>query len=125
MKAGWALDLTQTDPADGQPWDFSVPSKQAKAKAMISEDRPAMLIVCPMCGPFSQLNELFNYPKLTNEEVAGKLKAALEHLKFAAELCIQQYEAGRMFLSTGPRDSDRGGCFCRQGRVMPVILRQS
>ena len=109
MRAGWALDLTETDPEDGQPWDFSVPAKQAKAKKMIDEDRPAMLILCPMCGPFSQLNELFNYPKLTKDEVKKKLEAGLEHLKFAAELCAQQYEAGRMFLFEHPASASSWG----------------
>ena len=31
---------------------------------------------------------------------------------------------GTLFLSTRPRDSDREGCFWRQGRMMQVILKQ-
>jgi hypothetical protein len=33
-----------------------------------------------MCGPFSQLQWLFNYPKQEHEQVEGKLKDAIEHV---------------------------------------------
>ncbi len=38
IKAGWALDLTQVDPDDGQLWDFSKTEKQAKVKKMVEAD---------------------------------------------------------------------------------------
>ena len=45
LKDGWALDLTLDD-EDGMPWDFSNVAKREKAKKMIREDRPFMVIVC-------------------------------------------------------------------------------
>ena len=65
---------------------------------MLKEDEPLMLIVSPMCGPFSQLQSLFNYPKQEYEYVERKLTDAMEHVKFSFEMCIEQYAKGRLFL---------------------------
>ena len=102
LRGGWALDLTETDPEDGKPWDLSDPNKRARAKRLVNETKPFMVIASPMCGPFSALQEVFNYPKLPEAEVKEKLKSAIEHLKFAAELCVMQWEAGRFFLLEHP-----------------------
>ena len=63
LKGGWTLDLVEVDPGDGQPLDFSTPDKRAKALKKVRDDKPFMLITSPMCGPFSGLQSLFNYPK--------------------------------------------------------------
>ena len=105
MKAGWSLDLTTVDPDDGQPWDFSIPEKRAKVRAMISKDGPVLLVVCPMCGAFSALQQLFNYKRMGEEAVKQKLSDGLDHLRFAVELCIQQYNAGRLFLFEHPHNA--------------------
>ncbi len=102
LNDGWALDLTEIDPDDGEPWDLSVKTKREKAKKKVDEDRPFMLILSPMCGPFSRLQELFNYPRQDAEDVKEKVRAALDHLKFAIELCIKQKEQGRMFIFEHP-----------------------
>ena len=102
LKDGWALDLTQVDPEDGRPWDFSDPGKQAKAKALLKSDEPLMLVACPMCDPFSQLNEVFNYPKQQKQDVENKIEDGLKHIKFTVELCLMQYQAGRLFLFEHP-----------------------
>ena len=39
LKDGWAIDLTRTDPDDGQPWDLSDPVKQRKTEKMVDEDQ--------------------------------------------------------------------------------------
>ena len=102
LRAGWALDLTQVDSEDGQPWDFSVKAKRVKALHKLKQDEPMMLIVSPMCGPFSALQSLFNYPKQEYEQVRGKLRDAMEHVKFCLELCLEQYVQGRLFLFEHP-----------------------
>ncbi len=99
---GWALDLTGTDPEDEKPWDFNDEAKRDKAKKMVKADKPVMLILSPMCGPFSRLQELFNYPRQDRFEVEEKIKEALMHLKFVVELCLIQHEAGRLFLFEHP-----------------------
>ena len=69
LKDGWALDLTVDDPDDGLPWNFDDESKRAKAMRLLKQDEPFMLIVSPMCGPFSALQALFNHAKMTDEDL--------------------------------------------------------
>ena len=101
IRPAFALDLTQVDPEDGLPWDFSVEAKRRRCKEKIEADKPLMTIVCPMCGPFSLLMT-WNYARKSKEETTAMLKAAMEHLKFALEICVMQYEAGRLFLFEHP-----------------------
>ena len=54
LQPGWSLDLTTFDD-DGTPWDLSKPEKQNKARHMVLTDQPALLIACPLCSPFSTL----------------------------------------------------------------------
>ncbi len=102
MRPGWALDLTVTDPEDGLPWDFTDQAKRKKAKDMLRRDKPMMLIMSPMCGPFSKLQEVFNYPKMDPKDVEEKIREAMVHLKFTVEMCLLQHEAGRLFLFEHP-----------------------
>ena len=101
MRPAWALDLTVVDPDDGEPWDFSVPNKRAKAVKLLDRDKPLMLVACPMCGPFSAINN-FNYAKMEPKEIKAKLEKAMEHVKFSLDLCLQQYKAGRLFVFEHP-----------------------
>ena len=48
LKAGVSMDLTTTD-EDGKPWDFSSPEMRNKSKMKVDEEKPEMLVVCPMC----------------------------------------------------------------------------
>ena len=102
LKPGFAYDLTQVDEDDGEPWDLSRPDKQAKVKRKLKTDEPMMLIMSPMCGPFSQLQSLFNYPKMKKADVKAKLLDAMAHVKFCSELCLEQYVNGRLFIFEHP-----------------------
>ncbi len=101
LRPAWALDLTQVDPADGLPWDFSSKVKRRRARELLEADKPLMLIACPMCGHFSTLMN-WNYASMSQEKAEEMLKAAMQHLKFALELCLVQYRAGRLFLFEHP-----------------------
>ena len=72
---------------------------------MLERDGPALLVVCHMCGAFSILQELFNYPTMSEQEVKAKLDEGLDHLRFAVEPCIRQHNAGRMFLFEHPHNA--------------------
>ena len=102
LRGGWSLDLTMVDPDDGKPWDLSLGAKRRKVMEMLKRDKPMLLIVSPMCGAFSALQELFNYPRMDRKEVMAKLKDGLSHLKFAMELCVMQHNAGRLFMFEHP-----------------------
>jgi len=100
MKAAWSLDLTVLDD-EGEPWDFTVPAKTAKAMSLLKEDCPALLVVSPMCGPFSSWQGL-NYDKKSDEEIKELLAPAVAHLQFALDLCYEQYRRGRYFVLEHP-----------------------
>ena len=102
LRAGWALDLVEVDPEDGLPWDFSTQAKREKALRKIKTDKPFVLIASPMCGPFSALQSLFNYPKMRHEEVKKKLSDAMAHIEFCMELCREQHMNGRLFIFEHP-----------------------
>ena len=61
-----------------------------------------MLITCPMCGPFSALQSLFNYPRMKTAEVKRKLSEAMLHVQFCMELCQEQHANGRLFVFEHP-----------------------
>ena len=68
---------------------------------MLIEDKPLMLVACPMCGPLSTMNEL-NYAHMSEGEIKERLHGAMLHMKFALTPCLQQYMAGRLFLFEHP-----------------------
>ena len=101
LRPGWSLDLTEIDPDDNEPWDLSRKAKQDKAKAKVNEDKPLLLVLCPMCGPFSTTQNL-NYINMEEREIKDKLEQALEHVRFSVELCKMQRTAGRLFVFEHP-----------------------
>ena len=54
-----------------------------------------------MCKDFSTLMN-WNYAKMDPEDVSDQLMAAMKHLKFSMDLCLEQYKAGRLFLFEHP-----------------------
>ena len=101
LDPGCALDLTTMDPEDGLPYDFSIPEKRERVKKKLDQEKPFMLVLCPMCGPFSTLQN-FNYARMESDEIMRKVSDALIHIKFAVELCISQHMAGRLFMFEHP-----------------------
>ena len=99
---GVAFDLTTND-EDGQPWDFRLKSQRDKAANMIQELQPDLLVGSPMCGPFSNLQNLNMRTQEAREKVRENEKEAIQHLEY----CVEQYEAqisrGRWFLHEHPQ----------------------
>ena len=50
---GFALDLTNNDPFDNQPWDFRDPVKRRRAKDRVIKEKPQVITGCPPCTPCS------------------------------------------------------------------------
>ena len=44
----------------------------------------------------------WNYAKMDPEDIHGQLNAAMKHHKFAMDLCLEQYKAGRLCLFEHP-----------------------
>ncbi len=101
LSTAWALDLTENDPDDGQPWDLSKPEKRKKAMQLQDRDKPLMVIASPMCGPFSTLQNL-NLKKVDPEERRKAIAEAILHLRFTAILCNRQARDGRLFMAEHP-----------------------
>ena len=99
---GFAFDLTTVDPDDGQPWDFNDPAKRAKARRMLREQRPFLIIGSPMCRYFSTWQRLNEVRTKDPAALARAKAAAIVHLDFMAELYHDQLEAGNYFLHEHP-----------------------
>ena len=97
---GWSLDLTTTDES-GMPWDFSRHECREKARRMIRETRPLLLVGSPMCTWFSIIQNL-NRGKVDPVVWEKGYKQAVEHLKFVFELYDMQVRGGRYFLHEHP-----------------------
>ena len=97
LPAGLALDLTTAGPDDGQPWNFERQDKRIKAMKKLREQKPALLIACPMCQAFCSVQAI-NYAGKTEAEVAQLMRGAMAHLRFAIDLCRMQYMEGRFLL---------------------------
>ena len=122
LKPAWALDLTTLDPEDGEPWDFDDKDKRSKAMRMLDQDKPLLLVVSPMCGPFSAMNNI-NYSRMTVDEVRTKIKAGMRHVKFALELCLRQYREGRLFLFEHPASASSWSTeMMRQMLSLPGVM---
>ena len=59
------------------------------------------MLACPMCGPFSALNNI-NYGKMRPEGAKVKLKVAMDRVNFALESCLPQCNAGQLFFFEHP-----------------------
>ena len=97
---GFALDLTTTDEA-GQPWDFDNAGQRKRARAMVEEQRPMLLIGSPMCTAFSawqHINRIKRDPTIVSREYVR----AMVHIRFCMELYALQHAAGRYFLHEHP-----------------------
>lgn len=80
----------------GEGWNFCFPHMRERAVTEFNDEQPELIIFSPMCGPFSQLQEL-SYSKMTLEQGEGKLRSALIHFKFPMALCKMQAQRGRLF----------------------------
>ncbi len=101
LDPAWSLDLTQLDEEDGLPWDFSRPEKRERARDKLKSDKPFMLVLSPMCGPFSAIQNL-NYVRMQDSEVRQLLADGMEHVRFAIELAVTQHRHGRLFMFEHP-----------------------
>ena len=92
---GYALDLKTVDPADGLPWDFSKRHKRIRARKLIRQQRPYLVIGSPQCKEFctwQRLNEA-RHPD-DGQRVAAR-EAAEVHPHFVFQLYQGHIDGGR------------------------------
>ena len=77
---------------DGMPWDFSIPEKRQKARWLLREQMPYMLIGSPECKHFSTWQALNTAKCLDPAAMRRAKEAAILHLNFVAELYNEQMD---------------------------------
>jgi hypothetical protein len=100
---GFALDLTTSD-ADGKPWDFDILENRVRAKRLVEEQRPALLICTPMCTAFSAWQRI-NNRRRDPDVVSEEYRRALVHLQFCCDLYLIQKRNNRYFLHEHPQQA--------------------
>ena len=102
--SGIAFDLTIND-EDGNPWDFRLKGQRDRAARAIDELCPELLVGSPMCGPFSNLQNLNVKTEEAKQSLEEKEREGTMHLEF----CVEQYEAqmrrGGYFLHEHPQSA--------------------
>ena len=87
------------DDDDGEPLDFTSASKRTKARRLVEEQQPFLLIGSPMCTAFSSWQALNGAKHSRRECEIRRMQAAAElHIRFVTELYALQEQSGRYFL---------------------------
>ena len=71
-------------------WDLGLEADQVKAQKRLSDEKPHLLILSPMCLAFSQLQPLNTKP----DRLAELLEQGRRHLEFACSLAESHVERG-------------------------------
>ena len=104
LRGGFSLDLTAPDP-DGHVWDFSVQANRVRARKMLDEQKPYVLIGSPPCTAYSNLQHLNECRPGGRERVKEAKRKAKIHLLFCTGPYKAQMEAGRYFLREHPESA--------------------
>eukprot|EP00435_Cladocopium_sp_Y103_P049982 s1685_g15.t1 len=104
LLSGVAFDLVTND-EDGNPWDFRDSGQREKAAAKIEDMRPALVVGSPMCGPYSNLQNLNRKTPEAEQILMEKQADGDQHLEFCAEQYERQMDRGGFFLHEHPRDA--------------------
>ena len=114
---------------DGKSWDFRRADDRARARRIIKEEKPYLVIGSPPCTDFNLRNINFNFPKMTEAERQRRRTEARVHLDFAAEIYQTQLRAGRHFLHEHPETAtswkeESIAKLLQDGRVDAVVSHQ-
>ena len=108
---GLSLDITQHDEF-GEAWDFNKRHMREKAKLMLKEQQPELLVGSPMCTAFSTWQRINRQRDLWRYK--RELHKARRHLEFVYELYRMQLESGRLFLHEHPEHASSWTELCIQ-----------
>ena len=97
---GWSLDMSTCD-RNGEPWNFDDAACRQRAKQLVIDTKPLLLVLSPMCRFFSQLQNLSKNTR-DQENFEKNRRIAVQHLNFCIELCKLQEESGRYYLLEQP-----------------------
>ena len=103
---GFALDLSTLD-ENGKPWDFDIAENRERAKRLVLEQKPGLLIGTQLCTAFSAWQRI-NNQRRDPDLVCEEYRRAMVHLSFCGELYNLQLKGGRYFLHEHLQIADRG-----------------
>ena len=109
LRPGTAMDL-----ATG--WNFAIPRHRREGLRLLREHQPALIMLCPPCGPFSSIRNLTNY-KRDPDIVQAEMDEGRNHLRFAMSLATMQLKEGRGFIFEHPQ----GAASWRTPEVQPLL----
>ena len=101
LRPGWSLDLTVDDPETGKPWDLSDGKIRTKVVHLITEGKPFMLVMLPMCTAFSQIQAI-NKDRRGPAVIRRELDEGKDHIRWVMKLCALQHRANRYFAFKHP-----------------------
>ena len=88
------MDIT-VNQGDGTPWDFDIKANREKARALLEEQKPALLIGSVVCTAFSQI-QAANVSRRDPQVIAKERVRAMAHLRFVCQLYQMQIDAGSL-----------------------------
>ena len=95
-------------------WDFSKPDHRNLAARRIMKEKPFVLIISVMCGPWSSMMNA-NWKKIDTAKVEQMMKDARMHLEFACKPAMIQHCGGRYFVHEHPE--------CARSWREPMVTR--
>ena len=101
-----SLDFTTRD-ADGKRWDFSKREMGQRAINKIKRDKPLLIVGSPMCTDWSSMMNM-NWPRMTGEERAGRMKESRKHLRFCVKIYKHQSEQNSYYVHEHPMCANHG-----------------
>ena len=108
----FAMDLATTD-EDGKAWDFDKKQMRDRARALIEEQYPYLLIGFPMRTAFCKWHDL-NKMRYGPGKYRREYIRAMIHFRFAGGLYKQQIDAGRYLLHEHPYSAKSWNEMCIQ-----------
>ena len=79
-------------------WNFDLKADRDRARQLLQDTRPKLLIGSPECKMFSNLQNMTKW----TEEKEHKRNAAMNHLNFVCDLYREQVNRGGWFLHEHP-----------------------
>ena len=80
--------------------DLSDAGKRSELREKLKRQKPKLLVICPPCGPFSQMQEISKHKNM--KLYLEKLAEGKKLLRFSMELIDDQIKRGGMFLFEQP-----------------------
>ncbi len=87
ISPGFAMDIRTG-------YDFDREETREEARTKLRKEKPSLLIGSPICGPWSQMNNI----NKDSENMRANMKKAIKHLRFTLEMFAIQIEENHGFV---------------------------